>query len=173
MIRVDRQLFCSSSSSFSLSSSLLSSWSYLKENLGFVQDDWPRPNWILTEETTLEGESSEVGREEDLCRGMARLPRPLPWVRSISLGRCSPLSPSLFSWYWLARFRALSTGQDGVRGLSSASTLPAGVSVWFCVCCDSCSDALWDISVSGRGSVRPPFSAGASTEVSSCCFLGS
>lgn len=166
MIRVDRQLFCSSSSSFSLSSSFLSSWLYLKENLGFVQDDWPRPNWILTEETTLEGESSEEGREEDLCRGMPRLPRPLPWVRGVSLG-------SPFSWYCLARFRALSTGEDGVRGLSSASTLPAVVSARFCVCCDSCSDALWDISVSGRGSVRPPFLGGAASQVSSCCFLGS
>lgn len=66
MIRVDRQLVCPSSSSSSSSLPPPASWVYLKEYLGWVQDAWPRPNWILTEDTTLEGERSEEGREEDL-----------------------------------------------------------------------------------------------------------
>lgn len=70
MIRVDRQLVCSSSSPSSTSSSASASGVYLKEYLGCVQDTRPCPNWILTEDTILEGERSEEGKEEDLCMGM-------------------------------------------------------------------------------------------------------
>lgn len=81
MIRVDRQLVGSSSTSSSSFSSLPSSSSslssgsgvYLKEYLGWVQDARPCPNWILTDDTILQGERSEEGKEEDLCMEMPRL----------------------------------------------------------------------------------------------------
>lgn len=66
MIKVDRQLVCPSSSSPPSLCSSPSSWVYLKEYLGWVQDARPRPNWILTEEMIFEGERSDEGREDDL-----------------------------------------------------------------------------------------------------------
>lgn len=155
MIRVDRQLVClSSSSSFSPSSSFssLASGVYLKEYLGLVQDAWPRPNWILTEDTTVEGERSEEGKEEDLCMGVMPLPRPLAGVRGVSPDWGSTCCPDRLSWFCLALFRALRTGEDGAGGkrepesstsvcsfwaLSSAPTpsvggsVSAAVSLWF------------------------------------------
>lgn len=150
MSRVDKHVVCPSSSSSSTSSP--SSWVYLKEYLGWVQDASPRPNWILTEDTTLEGERSEEGREEDLCMGKRRLPCPLPRVWGLSLGLRSTCSPALLRWLCLARFRAQRTGEDGAGrqerpersmdacsswALSSASTpsvcgsVSMAVSVWF------------------------------------------
>lgn len=158
IIKVDRQLVCpSSSSTSSPSPSPSASWLYLKENLGCVQDAWPRPNWILTEDTTLEGERSEEGREDDRCIGTPRLPRPRPlpgiWGESADWG--STRCPPRVSWLCLARIRALRTGEDGAGGgqsgessknafsswaSSSAPTPSVGdsvsvaVSVWFWVC---------------------------------------
>lgn len=119
MIRVDRQLVCLSSfSSSSLSPS--PSWVYLKEYLGCVQDACPRPNWILTEDTILEGERNVEGREEDLCRGIPCLPRPLPvtWGESSDSGsiRCQ----TRVSRFCLARIKALRTGDGGAGGGQSA-----------------------------------------------------
>lgn len=110
MIRVDRQLVGSSSTSSSSFSSLPSSSSlssgsgvYLKEYLGWVQDARPCPNWILTDDTILEGKRSEEGKEEDLCMEMPRL-----WeaVRFDCLARC----------------KALRTGEAGATGQSDSES---------------------------------------------------
>lgn len=138
IIKVDKQLICpssSSSSSFSSSSSLSlstssaslsssASWVYLKEYLGWVQDDCPRPNWILTEDTILEGERSEEGREEDLCRGIPPRPRPRPRPR------WSTCCPVRLSWFCLARFRALRTGEGGPGGESEQESSKNACSSW-------------------------------------------
>lgn len=123
MIRVDKQLVCpfSSSSSFFFSSSPSASWVYLKEYLGSVQDAWPCPNWILTEDTTVEGESSEEGREEDLCRGIPRLPCPSALLWGELAGWGSTHCPPRVSPFRLARIRALRTGDDGARGPESSN----------------------------------------------------
>lgn len=139
IIRVDKQLVCPSTSSSSHSLSSPSSGVYLKEYLGWVQDAWPCPNWIRTEDTTLEGERSEEGREEDLCMGdlcKPRLPLPLPGVSGGSLGMGSTCGPAPLRWLCLARIRAFTTGENGVggryaseRATSTASTSSVGGSV--------------------------------------------
>lgn len=111
MIRVDRQLVGSSStssssfSSLSSSSSSLSSGSgvYLKEYLGWVQDARPCPNWILTDDTILQGERSEEGKEEDLCMEMPRL-----W--------------EAVRFDCLARSKALRTGEARATGQSDSES---------------------------------------------------
>lgn len=180
MIRVDRQLPCSFSSSPS-STFLCSpaSWVYLKEYLGWVQDACPFLNWILTEDTTVEG------REDDRSKG-----RPLLLPRPPSTGLCVlSLHWMLLcwcirqNWFCLARFNAQRTGDNGTGGASEAesstgedssgvfSSAPSvGVSVsavWVCfssspetgsfrVCsscgCGSCPDMYCKGSVSESGS---------------------
>ncbi|TNN42956.1 hypothetical protein EYF80_046846 [Liparis tanakae] len=156
------------------------------EYLGFVQDAWPRPNWILTEDTTAEGERNAEGREEDLWRGTPRL-----------LWR-----PPRVSSFCLARFRALRTGDGGHidpsddSGFPSRAPSPAAASegrfsseavsagfrsssgssdeaVRFGALTDSdrgsCSTggALWDAS--GSGSVRRPPSSCSPAPGPACC----
>lgn len=127
MIRVDRQLVGSSSTSSSSFSSLPSSSSslssgsgvYLKEYLGWVQDARPCPNWILTDDTILQGERSEEGKEEDLCMEMPRL-----WeaVRFDCLARSKAL--------WTREAGA--TGQcDSASSKNTGSTVSPSVSVGF------------------------------------------
>lgn len=134
MIRVDRQFVCPSTPSSFSSLSPSDSWVYLKEYLGSVQDAWPRPNWILTDDTTLEGDRSEEGREEDLCRGIPPRPRPLPcplpWIWDSSTDWGSPCHPARLSWCRLARSRALRTGEDGTEGQDEPESSKNACSPW-------------------------------------------
>lgn len=83
---------------------------YLKEKRGLaLEEAWPRPNCILTEDTTLEGERSGEGSDVDRCMG--KTPRPRPLTRALPRsGTCC--APARLSCCCLALSKALRTGEE-------------------------------------------------------------